>query len=316
MTAVPQPLANGSVSLRLYPHDLPAINQVAVIAAQAARAIEFGYDGVMVSEHHADFPGYLPNPAQLAGFLLEAMPSGWAAPCPLLLPMKPYALVVEELAWLEAAHPGRVGAGFAAGALPVDFELAEVPFDEIVTRFKEALPRVVTALRGADPTPLGSDRAVARLADDPLPMVVATQSPAAVRRAAGLGLGILFDSLQTAEVTARLCGAYREAGGTGPRIAIRRVWIGEPPKAEMAEQMAHYRSYAPESAMKNWDADQLVVGADETEAADRLADFLAAADCDTVNVRVHVKGLAPDVVDDQLDAHPAFVGHLRERMAQ
>ena len=120
------PLAPGSVSLRLYPHDLPATDQVEVLRRQARRASEIGYDGVMVSEHHADFPGYLPNPVQLAGLLLDVMPTGWVAPCPMLLPLKPYALIAEDLAWLAAAYPGRVGVGFAAGALPVDFELAEV----------------------------------------------------------------------------------------------------------------------------------------------------------------------------------------------
>jgi alkanesulfonate monooxygenase SsuD/methylene tetrahydromethanopterin reductase-like flavin-dependent oxidoreductase (luciferase family) len=305
------PLANGSVSLRLYPHDTDAVTRVALMRAQAARAAEVGYDGVMVSEHHADFPGYLPNPVQLAGFLLDAMPRGWAAPCPLLLPMKPYALIAEDLAWLDAAHPGRVGAGFAAGALPVDFELAEVPFDEIVARFKTALPRVVAALRGDDDTPLATDRAVARTATHPLPMVVAAQSPAAVRRAARLGLGILFDSLQTAEVSARLVAAFREAGGTGPAIAIRRVWIGDPPVDEMAAQMAHYRSYAPEAAMKNWEGDQLVAGPTPEAAAEALARYLDAAACDTVNVRVHVKGLTPEQVDGQLDLHAPFVEALR-----
>ena len=177
------PLTNGSVSLRLYPHDTDAVTQLKLIRRQAARGLEAGYAGVMVSEHHADFPGYLPNPVQLAGFLLDAMPHGWAAACPLLLPMKPYALFAEDLAWLAAAYPGRVGAGFAAGALPVDFVLAEVPFDEIIARFKDALPKVVGALRGEDDTPLAADRAVARTATDPLPMVVAAQSPAAVRRA-------------------------------------------------------------------------------------------------------------------------------------
>ena len=152
------PLAPGSVSLRLYPHDLPATDQVEVLRRQARRASEIGYDGVMVSEHHADFPGYLPNPVQLAGLLLDAMPTGWVAPCPMLLPLKPYALIAEDLAWLAAAYPGRVGVGFAAGALPVDFELAEVPFDEIVERFKTALPKIIDALRGHDPGPLGTDR--------------------------------------------------------------------------------------------------------------------------------------------------------------
>ena len=108
------PLAPGSVSLRLYPHDLSATDQVEVLRRQARRASEIGYDGVMVSEHHADFPGYLPNPVQLAGLLLDAMPTGWVAPCPMLLPLKPYALIAEDLAWLAAAYPGRVGVGFAA----------------------------------------------------------------------------------------------------------------------------------------------------------------------------------------------------------
>jgi len=96
------------VSLRLYPHDLEAPQQVAILRRQAARAAELGYDGVMVSEHHADFPGYLPNPVQLAGILLESMASGWVAPCPMLLPLKPHALIVEDLARLAATHPGRV----------------------------------------------------------------------------------------------------------------------------------------------------------------------------------------------------------------
>ncbi|MDH3706089.1 MAG: LLM class flavin-dependent oxidoreductase, partial [Acidimicrobiia bacterium] len=262
------PLAPGSVSLRLYPHDLPATQQLAELRTQAALAAEVGFDGVMVSEHHADFPGYLPNPVQLAGMLLEGMDRGWAAPCPLLLPMKPYALVAEDLAWLEAAYPGRVGAGFAAGALPVDFELAEVPFDEIVDRFKVALPRVVAALRGDDETPLGADRALRRLADHPLPMAAAAQSPGAVRRAARLGLAVLYDSLQGPAVSRRLSEAYLDAGGTEARILIRRVWIGDPPSDEMAAQMAHYRSYAPDRAIANWgDDDQLVSGRTVDEAA-------------------------------------------------
>ncbi len=181
---------------------------------------------------------------------------------------------------------------------------------------KSTLPKVVAALRGDDDTPLAADRAIARTADAPMPMVVAAQSPGAVRRAARLGCGILYDSLQTAEVTARLSEIYTEAGGTGPRIAIRRVWIGEPPNDEMAAQMAHYRSYAPESAMKNWDGDQLIAAPTPAAAADRLGDFLDAAKCDTVNVRIHVKDLLPAQVDEQLARHGGeFLDTLRARLA-
>ncbi|HBU03538.1 MAG TPA: LLM class flavin-dependent oxidoreductase [Acidimicrobiaceae bacterium] len=306
------PLASGSVSLRLYPHDLPATDQVEVLRRQARRASEIGYDGVMVSEHHADFPGYLPNPVQLAGLLLDAMPTGWVAPCPMLLPLKPYALIAEDLAWLAAAYPGRVGVGFAAGALPVDFELAEIPFDEIVDRFKTALPKIVDALRGHDPGPLGTDRAIGRLVDDPMPIVIAAQSAPACRRAARLGCGVLYDSLQSSEVSARLGAAHCEAGAETGRVLIRRVWIGPPPEAEMAAQMDHYRSYANEAATKNWTDDSLVHGDTPIAAAEALLDVLAESDCDTVNVRVHVKGLTPAQVDDQLTRHAdGFVDAVR-----
>ena len=287
-----------------------------MLRRQAAHAAALGYDGVMVSEHHADFPGYLPNPVQLAGVLLDAMPSGWAAPCPMLLPLKPHALIVEDLAWLAAAYPGRVGVGFAAGALPVDFELAEVPFDEIVERFKAALPLAVAALRGDVDGPLGRDRAVRRLADEPMPIVIAAQSPGACRRAARLGCGVLYDSLQSAEVSARLGAAHREAGAEHGRVLIRRVWIGEPPADAMAAQMQHYRSYANDAAVQNWSDDSLVHGADAAEAADALLAVLDASDCDTVNVRVHVKGLTPEMVDEQLELHAdGFVERVRRGLA-
>lgn len=312
------PLAVGSVSLRLYPHDLPAAEQLAVLRAQARLGAEAGYDGVMVSEHHGDFPGYLPNPVQMAGYCLDAMPHGWAAACPLLLPMKPYALVAEEIAWTAAAYPGRFGAGFAAGAVPVDFELAEVPFDEIVERFKTSLPKVVAALRGADPGPLGRDRAVARCAEHPVPMVVAAQSLPAVRRAARLGVGILYDSLQTAAVGRRLSDAFDDAGGGGAKVLIRRVWIGDAPTDAMAAQLAHYHRYANEHAVAGWGSeDQLVHGRTVEEAAERLAAEVRAQGADTVNVRIHLAGLSDHEIRAQLAVHAegAFTDQVRAALA-
>ena len=306
------PLAKGSVSLRLYPHNGPAAEQLNEVRELARRAVEVGYDGVMVSEHHAGFPGYFPNPQQMAGFLLAAMPSGWAAPCPLLLPMKPYALIAEEVAWLAAAFPGRVGAGFASGALPVDFELAEVPFDEIGPRFKEALPKMVAALRGEAEGSLADDRAIAACADQPVPMVAAAQSLAAVRRAAGLGLGILYDSLQAVDHVRALSDAYDEAGGTGPKILIRRVWIGGPPGEAVDKQLDLYRSYTTEGTMARWDQGaNTVLAADGAEAAERLHSAMTATGADTINIRIHVVGLSPNYIRDQLGFHDELVKALK-----
>ena len=112
------PLAVGSVSCA----DLPArpirSPGFALMRAQSRLGVEAGFDGVMVSERPRRLPGYLPNPLQLAGFLLDAMPSGWAAPCPMLLPLKPYSLIAEDLAWMDTAYPGRVGAGSRPGPSP------------------------------------------------------------------------------------------------------------------------------------------------------------------------------------------------------
>ncbi len=298
------PLAPGSVSLRLYPADLDPVDCISTLRAQARLADEVGFDGVMVSEHHGDFPGYLPNPVQLAGLLLSEMSSGWAAPCPLLLPLRQWALTAEDIAWLGAAFPGRVGVGFAAGALPVDFEIAEVPFDERVDRFKAQLPLIVSALRGESSSPLGDDRALAACAASPIPMAVAAQSTAAVRRAARYGLAVLYDSLQTDDVTRRLTGAYEDAGGTAAKILIRRVWIGDPPTEQMADQMAHYRSYAPDRAIANWgDGDQLIAGASVGEVAEEIAGLMSATGCDALNIRIQVKGLGAAQVDEQLERY-------------
>ena len=145
VTSTSTPFAPGSVSLRLYPHnELGATEVIDEISAQAGLGLDNGFDGVMTSEHHGGFAGYLCNPLQMSSFILEDHDQGWAAPCPLVLPLRPTAQVAEEVAWLNARHPGRVGLGVCAGALPLDFEAMDVPLAEAVPRFKAALPRSST----------------------------------------------------------------------------------------------------------------------------------------------------------------------------
>src|ERR1700683_4317498 len=106
---------------------------------QAMLGVDAGFDGVMTSEHHGGFAGYMPNPLQAAGWLLDAMPVGWAAPCPLLLPLRPPALVAEEVAWRAARYPSRVGVGVAAGSLVDDFEIMGLTKDDLTARFADGL---------------------------------------------------------------------------------------------------------------------------------------------------------------------------------
>lgn len=302
------PFAAGSVSLRMYPHPLAAPGIVEAMRGEARAAEAAGFDGIMTSEHHGGFPGYLPNPLMAAGWLLEATERLWAAASPLLLPLRHWSQVAEDVAWTAARFPGRVGAGFACGGLAQDFELAELPYAEHLERFKAALPCVVAALRGDAEPPLGEDPALSACKAAPLPMLSAAQSPGAVRRAARLGLGVLYDSLQTVERTRVLSDAYLEAGGCEPRVAIRRVWLGDAPSASADEQMDFYRSYARSETQRHWgEGQELISAASGAELAERLAEFCAAGGCTALNLRLHLTGLGPERIRDQLGALGADV---------
>ncbi|HXQ62147.1 MAG TPA: LLM class flavin-dependent oxidoreductase [Acidimicrobiales bacterium] len=311
------PLSTGSISLRIYPHTgLEADAVVDEMCAQATLAADAGFDGVMTSEHHGGFAGYIPNPLQAAGWLLEAMPAGWAAPCPLLLPLRPPALVAEEVAWLAARHPGRVGVGVAAGSLVDDFEIMGLTKQDLTSRFADGLELLAGALGGRHPGRLASDPAVARCRDHPVPVASAAMSTAAVARAAGHGVGLIFDSLSTPERVRQLVDAYRGAGGQGACILIRRVWVGGPPTEELGKQVDVYRGYADVGAQAHWKADELLSADDASVVADALLDAMSRSGVDACNLRVHAPGIAAGPVRDQIAALAEVVARLRTRLGE
>lgn len=298
-----KPLAPGSLSLRLYPHlELPAPEVVEELVAQAQLAVASGFDGTMVSEHHNGFAGYLPNPVQAAGWVLESTATGWSAPCPLLLPLRPTALVAEEVAWMAARFPGRVALGVAAGSLEEDFTLMGTTKDALVDRFTGALTELSGQLLGRDAGRLASDVAVARCAEAPIPVVSAAMSTAAVRRSAANGVGLLFDSMSDVARCRELVDMYTDAGGPGPVALIRRVWVGSPPTQLQERQRAVYEGFAPTAAVAHWTGDQMAGGDVPSEVAARLVDQATAAGADCLNLRIHVPGVPPEAIGEQIDA--------------
>jgi alkanesulfonate monooxygenase SsuD/methylene tetrahydromethanopterin reductase-like flavin-dependent oxidoreductase (luciferase family) len=296
-----EPFARGSISLRLYPHnELTAAEIVAELRTQAALAADHGFDGVMTSEHHAGFHGYLPNPLQAAGWCLEAMGSGWAAPSPLLLPLRPAALVAEEVAWLAARFPGRVGIGVASGALQDDFAVMGLTMHRLAERFTEGLEALVGMLSGSDPGALAGDPAIKACAEHPIPIVSAAMGFTAVRRAAALGVGILFDSLSIAERCRELSDAYRDAGGAGPVIIIRRAWVGQPPQEKVDQQLDVYRGYSSRKAQLHWGGNELIGASDPAPVAEGLVEIARAAGADALNIRIHVPDVPREAVREQI----------------
>ncbi len=306
------PFAPGSVSIRLYPHnELPAEAIVRELCAQAGLALDSGFDGVMTSEHHGGFAGYLAQPLQMASFVLAEHSSGWAASAPLLLPLRSTALVAEEVAWLRARHPGRVGLGVAAGALPLDFEAAGVSQADAVDRFKAELPHLVAMLRGEELGELDGDPALVACRQHPLPVLSAAVSVAAAVRAARCGAGILMEGMSSPERLARLTRAFDEAGGTASKVLIRRVWLGRPQTGLIDSQRAVYESYAEPAA--SFGDDQTIVSDDPQVLAERLASTVSAVGADALNLRVQLPGMAPGQVREQIaDLGSSVVPTLRK----
>lgn len=293
--------APGSVSLRLYPHDLAPAEVCAELAEQARCAEGVGFDGVMTSEHHGGFPNYLPNPLLAATWALEATERIWAAPSPMLLSLRPTTQVVEDLAWTSQRFLGRVGVGFATGAIERDFAMAGVPFDERGSRYRTALAEVAAALTGRAAGPLADDPAVTALATDPVPVIAAAQGPVAARRAAAMGIGMLFDSIVSTDRAAEVSAAHAESGGS-TRVLIRRVWVGPPPSESVSTQMERYRAAAPLWAQEHWSADGgLVTSQNPQEVAERLHHQVEAAGCTALNVRVFHAGVSGAACRDQID---------------
>lgn len=295
--------APGTVSIRLYGHEGSAEVVIATLREQAERCAAAGFDGITVSEHHGSFAGYLPNPLQLTSWLLEWCSGAWAAPCPLLLPLRPAGLVAEEVAWLRACHPGRVGLAVAAGALGQDFEIAGVaqPDESLATRFEAGLAIVARALSGRAAGPLAGDVAVAATAARPVPVLSAAMSTTAARRAARHGTGIALDSLSSRDHLRSVVDTYLAAGGTGPRLLTRWVWVGEPRTERIRAQLDAYRRYTPPDRIARWPAEPDVICGAPGAMADDLLRAMEQTGSTCLNLRVHIAGVAPAEAMEQIE---------------
>lgn len=311
-TPASRPFAPASISIRLYPHnELPAEAVVAELCAQAGLALGAGFDGVMTSEHHGGFGGYMAQPLQMASFVLAEHATGWAGAAPLLLPLRSTALVAEEVAWLQARHPGRVGLGVAAGALALDFEAAGVRQDDAAERYKSELPRLVAMLRGEQLGTLEGDPALLACRRSPVPVLSAAVSVAAATRAARCGAGILMEGMSAPSRLARLTEAYAEAGGTGPRVLIRRVWLGRVPSELVTRQRAVYEGFAQRAT--RFGEDQTIAADEPAVLAELLAQAATEVGADALNLRVQLPGVGPEEVRDQIVAIGDTVVGLTKR---
>jgi alkanesulfonate monooxygenase SsuD/methylene tetrahydromethanopterin reductase-like flavin-dependent oxidoreductase (luciferase family) len=287
------PFEPGSIVLGLHaPSGLDPIRQVEVMIAQGIAAEAAGFDGVTVSEHHAGFPGYLPQPLLMASWILGETHALWAGPGPLLLGPRNPALVAEELAWTSVRFPGRFGAVLAPGYAVSDFAALGVP-EERMRAFPGLVTQVLAAL-SADGS-LAADAAVAAWAAAPPPLLVAANGRKAVQRAAVAGLGIMFGGGHGPHQLGETAEHYRECGGSGPVLGLRPMWLGRIPETEQSREAA--RAYAAIGAATKGGAPSS--GSPE-QVVEEVAQWVRQAKVDCLNVRLHVPGVEPAVVADQI----------------
>jgi alkanesulfonate monooxygenase SsuD/methylene tetrahydromethanopterin reductase-like flavin-dependent oxidoreductase (luciferase family) len=273
------PFAAGSVSLGLH----PASDSPATLLHEAGLAAAAGFDGVSISEHHAGAAGYFPNPLLVAATLLSTVERAWVAACPVVLPLRPVASVVEDVAYLCAAFPGRFGLGIAPGWAGDDFALFDVPAAERRQRFEAQLATLVTVRDGDGPALLRKDPLVAGLRFPPT--VSAAGSRTAAMRAGQARVGMILSQFMSPPELRRLIDVYRAAGGPGPVVLIRRVWLG----SELPDGLIALMS--PQGAWVAGGTSQLVSGSTGA-IADRLRSVLDASGADALNLRVHFPGLS------------------------
>jgi len=280
------PLAPGSISLGLSVTAGPAAGAVDRLRETAIAAVEAGFDGVTLSEHHGGFPGYLPTPILVAALLRDRLPRGWAIACPSILPLRSAPMVAEELAWSAAAHPGEIAAGFVPGYQERDFAVTGGDFATRRTRYWRQLAEVTALLSGR--TALGEDPALAACAQSPIPVVSGVAGPLGARHAARAGAGLLITSLPDAQEVARVVGAYRAEGGDGPRVLIRRAWTGGTRVAADAK-VGRWRDNAGGAAWLAKTPAGVATGRGD-EVATHLATDARAGGATALNIRVDVDG--------------------------
>jgi alkanesulfonate monooxygenase SsuD/methylene tetrahydromethanopterin reductase-like flavin-dependent oxidoreductase (luciferase family) len=297
-----KPFADGSISFRLYPHALGPIEALDEMKEQASLAVEAGFDGVMVSERHGGTTGNVPNPLQVTGWLASGMARGWVAPCPVLALFRAPALIVEEVAWLAVNFPDRVGVGLGTGGNALDFELFKTEKADLGRRFEPVLKFVTAHLSGTADDDLCRDPAVARCVEHPIPVLSAAMSPGAARRAARCQAGIIGSSLISLQTERDLSEAYRSAGGTGPEVLIRFVWLGELPTDAVNSKFGEYQNTSRIRGASISGAAEIIASKDPALIAERLIEAMDLTGREALHLRVHVPGIPPERIREQIQA--------------
>jgi len=173
-----------------------------------------------------------------------------------------------------------------------------VELAESVPSFKRELPSIVAMLEGRDLRGLDGDRALQRCREFPVPVLSAAVSLTAARRAGRVGAGVILEGMSDPTKVAALCQAFDEAGGTQPKVLVRRVWLGQSDRTAIDNQRRFYTEKG--NGNTPFGDDQTLASSDPTELAERIVAIQRETGVDAINLRVHLPGISAEAVRDQI----------------
>ena len=108
-----------------------------------------------------------------------------------------------------------------------------------------------------------------------------------------------MEGMSSPDRLARLTEAFDGAGGTGSKVLIRRIWLGDPHSDLVRRQRSVYESYS--GAATTFGDDQTIASRRPREIVGRLREVIEATHTDALNLRVHLPGVPPAAIREQID---------------
>jgi hypothetical protein len=117
--------------------------------------------------------------------------------------------------------------------------------------------------------------------------------------------------MSSADRLTTLTEAFDQAGGDGSKVLIRRVWLGDAQTDLVHRQRAVYDSLSGETI--TFGDDQTIASTEPAEVVARLCELVKATNTDALNLRVHVPGIPPVAIREQIEAlGTEVVGPLKD----
>jgi alkanesulfonate monooxygenase SsuD/methylene tetrahydromethanopterin reductase-like flavin-dependent oxidoreductase (luciferase family) len=225
-------------------------------------ADRMGYDDIWLGEHH--FERHWPSAGAIAllGHLAAATSKARIGSMALLPALHDAVTLAHDVATIDLLSKGRFEFGVASGAaFPTTLQAFGLNASEARSQLRSTLALVQNLLAGE---PLPQARAseptglVPLPAQKPLPVWVASDDEATVRRAALQGWGLMAAATHTRERVQRAVRLYTEAsGGRAPELVLARFACTAATRDEaLAIAKPYFETFAERAQAAGWGAER------------------------------------------------------------